>query len=293
MNTAPTYLTLAHQYKDKRLVESAKRFCIENFAQLETRALIRLPLPMFRSIVLSVLQPSKSSTNRQAEEKESLSHQLSELVCQYFEKHPKSLTVKLLLELTDEKVMPKIASESAIGFTALARDLDPRNIPPNSDEWRGLIALCDRCAKVVVDEYGWKEFNVASALEEYLYGPCSHESDSKMDSLLFATSFAAALAKAQRDYKSNSKGSSDTKKETSDLQRENSELRAANRAMRKEVERYKQLLSDTKEELSILKRQSRDLGRIEAHVKYESLCHQRLTKCIGGNSHVLECFGYA
>jgi len=261
VNTVPAYLTLAHQYKDERLVENAKRFCIEHFTQIESRALTRLPLPIFRTIVLSVLQPSKSSINRQAEEKESLSHQLSELVCQYFEKHPKALTVKLLLELTDEKVMPKIGSESAIGFTALARDLDPKNIPPNSEEWRGLIALCDRCAKVVVEEYGWKEFNVASALEEYLYGPCSHESDSKMDSLLFATSFAAALAKAQRDCKSNSKGSSDTKKEVSDLQRENAELKAANRALRKELERYKQVLGDTKEELLSLKQHSRDLGR--------------------------------
>lgn len=261
LKTGPLYLTQAYLYQDERLVESAKRLCIENFAHLETRTLTRLPLQLFRSIIVSVIERSKSAANHHSEEEAALSFQLSEVVCQYFEKHPKALTVKLLLELTDESIMPTIASEPAIGFTALARDLDPRDIPPNSDEWRGLIALCERCAKAVVDEYGWKDFNVTSALEEYLYGPCSQETGSKMDSLLFATSFAAALDKAQRDYKSMNKGSSDTKKHMQDLQRENSDLRAINRSMKEEVERYKHILGDTKEELLLLKQQVKDLRR--------------------------------
>ncbi len=260
-NTGPIYLTQAYSYQDKRLVESAKRMCIENFAHLEAQALVKLPLPLFRSIIVSVIERSQSSRNTRSEDEVALSNQVSEVVCQYFEKHPKTLTVKLLLELTEESVMPTIAPEPAIGFTALAKDLNPQDFSPNSEEWRGLVALCERCAKAVVDEYGWKDFNVSSAVEEYLNGPISLESGSKMDSLLFATSFAAALEKAQHDYKSINKSSSDTKKQICDLRKENSEFRAINRSMKKEVERYKHLLEDTKKELLLLKQHTQHRQR--------------------------------
>lgn len=261
LRTGPLYLTQAYLYQDERLVESAKRLCIENFSHLETRAITRLPLQLFRSIIVAVLERSKASHECNAEDEEMLSYQLSEVVCQYFEKHPQCLNVKLLLELTHESIMPRIASEPAIGFTALARDLDPREVEPDSEEWRGLVALCQRCAKAVVAEYGWKDFNVISALEEYLHGSCANEKGSKMDSLLFATSFSAALERAQNDYKSVNKGSSDVKKLVHDLQKENSELRSASRGTKDEVERYKLVLADTKEELLLLKQQVKDLRR--------------------------------
>lgn len=261
LTTGPLYLTQAYLYQDDRLIESAKRLCIENFTRLETRTLTRLPLALFRSIIVAVIERSKASLNYQAEDEEALSCQLSEVVCQYFEKHPQALNVKLLLELTDETIMPKIASEPAIGFTALARDLDSHDIAPDSEEWRGLVTLCQRCAQAVVSEYGWKDFNVTSALEEYLHGPCAQQKGSKMDSLLFATSFAAALERAQSDYRSVNKGSSDVKKQVVDFQDENSDLRSANRGLKDEVERYKLVLDDTKEELLLLKQQVKDLRR--------------------------------
>eukprot|EP00934_Nitzschia_sp_Nitz4_P008336 Nitzschia sp. Nitz4//scaffold48_size128905//44792//46135//NITZ4_003592-RA/size128905-processed-gene-0.79-mRNA-1//1//CDS//3329552958//8326//frame0 len=261
LKTGPLYLTQAYLYQDERLIESAKRLCLDNFSHLETRTLTRLPLPLFRSIVVSVIQRSKASKDYNKEDETTLSCQLSEVVCQYFEKHPQAMNVKLLLELTNESVMPKISSEPAIGFTALAREIDTRNIPPNSDEWRGLVELCQRCAKAVVGEYGWKDFNVNSALEEYLHGPCAMEKGSKIDSLLFATSFAAALDKAQNDYKAVNRGSSDVKKHVNELQTDNSELRKANRGMKDEVERYKVTLRETKDELMNLKKQVSELRR--------------------------------
>jgi hypothetical protein len=260
LKTGPLYLTQAYLYQDERLIESAKRLCIENFPHLETRAITRLPLPLFRSIIVAILERSKSSLDFSTEDEEALSYQLSEVVCQYFEKHPECLTVKLLLELTGESIMPRIASEPAIGFTALARELDPREIPPDSDEWRGLVDLCQRCARAVVGEYGWKDFNVTSALEEYLHGACGHDGN-KMDSLLFATSFAAALDRAQCDYKSINKGSSTFRKQVYDLQKENTELQSSNRGTKDEVERYKMVLADTKEELLLLRQQVKEMRR--------------------------------
>jgi len=215
LKTGPVYLEQAHLYQDERLIESAKRLCIENFSRLDTRSITRLPLELFRSIMTAVIDRSKSAHDISVEEEDALSYHLSEVVCQYFEKHPDRMTVELLLELTNESVMPKIASEPAIGFTALARELNPREIKSDSDEWRGLVALCQRCAHAVVGEYGWKDFNITSALEEYLYGPCANDgSSTKLDSLLFATSFAAALERAQNDYQSVDSGSSKSRKQT-------------------------------------------------------------------------------
>ena len=260
LKTGPLYLTQAYLYQDERLVESAKRLCIENFTHLETRSITRLPLPLFRSIIVAIIERSKKALDFNAEDEGALSYQLSEVVCQYFEKHPDCLTVKLLLELTRESIMPKIASEPAIGFTALAREVDPREIQPDSEEWKGLVDLCQRCARAVVGEYGWKDFNVTSALDEYLNGPCGHDG-TKMDSLLFATSFAAALEKAQNDYKTINKGSSTFRKQVYDLQKENSSFQSVNQGMNDEVERYKLVLADTREELLLLKQQVKDLRR--------------------------------
>jgi hypothetical protein len=259
LKTGPLYLVQAYSYDDKRLVESAKRLCIENFPHLDTGAVLRFPLQLFRSMVCSVMEQSKASVDDcNIEDETALSYHLSDVVCQYFEKHPKIVTAKLLLELTDEQIMPKLAPEAAIGFTALARDLDSRDIGPESVEWNGLIFLCERCAKAVVREYGWQDFNVASALHEYLNGSCSHERESKIDSLLFATSLAAALDLAQHDSKSTNQGSGDSKRQ---LQSENSELRATNRGMEKEIERYEDKLADTKDELRLLKKQMKELKR--------------------------------
>jgi len=260
LKTGPLYLTQAYLYQDERLVESSKRLCTENFSHLETRAITRLPLPLFRSIILAVSGRSKSSLDVNAGDEEALSYQLSEVVCKYFEKYPDCVNVKLFLELTSMKVMPKIASEPAIGFTAVAREMELQEIHPDSEEWKGLIDLCQRCARAVVGEYGWKDFNITSALDEYLHGPCAHEK-TKSDSLLFATSFGAALEQAQSDYVMMNKGSSGFKKQVYDLEKENKEIKASNRGLKEEVERYKLILSDTKEELLLLKQQVKDLKR--------------------------------
>jgi len=260
LKTGPVYLVQANLYRDDRLIESAKRLCIENFSRLETKSITRLPLELFRSVMSAVIERSKSAHDISVEEEDALSYHLSEVVCQYFEKHPDRMTVKLLLELTNENVMPKIASEPAIGFTALARELNPREIKPDSDEWAGLVALCQRCAQAVVGEYGWKDFNITSALEEYLYGPCASDgSSTKLDSLLFATSFAAALKRAQNDYQSVDIGCSKSKKQMEKLQRENDDLQWQNQGMKEEVDRYKKVLAGTKDELLSLRHQVKDL----------------------------------
>jgi len=263
LNTGPVYLIQAHLYQDDRLVKSAKRLCIENFTSLETRSITRLPQELFRSIMTAVIERSKGAHDISIEEEDALSYHLSEVVCQYFEKYPDRMTVKLLLELTDESVMPKIASEPAIGFTSLARELNPKEIKPDSEEWKGLVDLCQRCAQAVVGEFGWKDFNTASALEEYLYGPCSNDdgSSTKIDSLLFATSFAAALERAQNDYHSVDSGSSKSKKKIEKLQRENDDRKGQNQGMKEEVDRYKDALADTKEELLMLRQQVKKLKK--------------------------------
>ena len=263
LDTGPVYLIQAHLYQDDRLVKSAKRLCIEHFTSMEARSITRLPEELFRSIMTAVIERSKGAQDVSIEEEDALSYHLSEVVCQYFEKYPDRMTVKLLLELTDESVMPKIASEPAIGFTALARELDPEEIKPDSEEWKDLVDLCQRCAQAVVGEFGWKDFNTTSAAEEYIYGPCSNDegSSTKIDSLLFATSFAAALERAQNDYHSVDSGSNKSKKKIEKLQRDNDDLKGQNQGMREEVGRYKDALADTKEELLMLRQQVKKLKK--------------------------------
>mmetsp|Transcript_12811 Transcript_12811/g.29957 ORF Transcript_12811/g.29957 Transcript_12811/m.29957 type:complete len:428 (+) Transcript_12811:506-1789(+) len=259
LRTGPVYLAEAHLYEDKRLMESAKRLCIEHFSRLDTKSITDLPHELFRSVLTAVIKRSKSGDEASLEETNSLSFHLSEVVCQYFEKHPEQLCVQLLLELTDEDAMSKIAPEPAIGITALVRDLNPNEIKTDSDEWRGVIELSQRCARSIVGEYGWKDFNVTSALEEYLNGPCatSDGSSTKLDSLLFATSFAATLESAQNDAKMPSKS------QAGKLRQQNDDLRRQNRKMNEEVDKYKGLVSSTKEELLLLKEQIKHLRRLQ------------------------------
>ena len=186
--TGPAYLVQAYDYKDNRLLESAQRLCAENFQQIDKRALCKLPLDLFRIVVRSL--------ESYEEDNNDLSDFVSEVVCRYLEKHPKHLCATLLIEWTDPLIMPSIASEAAIGFTALIKELDAQDAMTH---WNELLSLSRRCAKAVVREYGWNDFSVNAAVDEYL-GHSEQKENTKVDSLLFATSFAAALEQAQDDY---------------------------------------------------------------------------------------------
>jgi hypothetical protein len=186
--TGPFYLTKAWIYKDDRLAQSAQKLCAENFEQLDVRALMKLPSNLFR-VVVKALESFE-------DDNEQLSMFLSEVVCRYFEKNPAVLSASFLLELTDPLLMPYISPEASIGYTALTKDLEPRDA---KQHWGGLVGLCRRCAKSVVQEYGWSDFSVNDAAQEYLEIP-NPQAQVSIDSLLFATSFAAALEQAQNDY---------------------------------------------------------------------------------------------
>merc|ERR1711865_755810 len=78
---------------------------------------------------------------------------------------------------------------------------------PDDDDWTRFVTLCARCAQAVVRQYGWQEFNIAAAVEEYVYGPslCGDAraggatGRARLESLFFATSFSAALDRAQQE----------------------------------------------------------------------------------------------
>lgn len=191
LKSGPKYLMVASEYKDERLMESAQRLCTDNFEQLDVKTLYKLPANIFRSLIISL--------ENYEEDDDKLSQFMSEVVCRYLEKHPKQLSAELLLELTDSLLMPCLASEAAIGFTALIKRL---KVDETEANWTQLVNLSQRCAKAVVQEYGWNDFSVTAAVDEYLgnmrEGPARVVS--RTDSLLFATSFAAALEQAQDDY---------------------------------------------------------------------------------------------
>ena len=191
--TGPVYLYKAWEYKDERLMDSAQRLCAENIEQIDKKALIRLPVNLFRVVIKSL--------ESFEEENKDLSLFLSEVVCRYLEKHPEERTAKLILELTDPLLMPYIASEAAIGYTAIVKDLESDDA---DGHWNDLVRLCKRCAEAVVKEYGWSDFSVDAAVDEYLgkhkRSSSTNLQQSAVDSLLFATSFAAALEQAQDDY---------------------------------------------------------------------------------------------
>jgi BTB/POZ domain len=201
-STGPIYLYNAWEYKDERLVESAQRLCVENITQIDMKALVRLPINLFRVVVKSL--------ESFEDENQELSLMLSDAVCRYLEQNPKSSTADLLLDLTDPLMMPYISPDAAIGFTAIVKDLESDDVALH---WDSLVRLCRRCAKAVVKEYGWSDFSVSTAVNEYLVTHSnkakvlnesvekkSLSSEASVDSLLFATSFAAALEQAQDDY---------------------------------------------------------------------------------------------
>ena len=196
--SGPTYLYNAYEYNDDRLMSAAQRLCAENIEQIDKRALLKLPVHLFR-IVIRSLETYQEETNQQ------LSLFLSTIVCKYLERHPKLRSAELLLELTDPLLMPYVKSEAAIGFTAIVKDLDPSDA---MNHWDKLLQLCERCAKSVVREYGWSDFSVQAAVTDYLGRGKENNSSTveavsctnAVDSLLFATSFAAALEQAQDDY---------------------------------------------------------------------------------------------
>jgi hypothetical protein len=189
-STGPAYLAKAHEYKDERLVFSAQRLCAENIQRIEKKALLRLPYNLFRDIIKS-LESFK-------DDDKPLSYFLSDLVCRYLQKHSKIRSAEVLLELTDPLIMPHIESAAAIIYTSLIKNVDHTE---SKKHWTGLAKLSRRCAKSVLEEYGWSDFSVNAALDDYLGKMRGSESrDSCVDSLLFATSFAAALQQAQDDY---------------------------------------------------------------------------------------------
>lgn len=201
-NNGPIYLSNAWEYKDQRLIESAQRLCVENITQIDMKALLQLSTNLFRIVVKSL--ESFEDENRE------LSLMLSDVVCRYLEHNPKSSTAELLLDLTDPLLMPYISADAAIGYTAIVKDLETDDVALH---WDSLVRLCRRCAKAVVKQYGWSDFSVSTAVNEYLVSHSNKTKDelesvekrsrlsaARVDSLLFATSFAAALEQAQDDY---------------------------------------------------------------------------------------------
>jgi hypothetical protein len=148
LKSGPKYLMEASEYKDERLLESAQRLCTDNFEQLDVKTLHKLPVHIFRRLIASL--------ENYEEDDDKLSRFMSEVVCRYLEKHPKQLSAELLLELTDSLLMPCLASEAAIGFTALIKRLDMNE---TEARWNELVHLARRCAKAVVQEYGWNDFS--------------------------------------------------------------------------------------------------------------------------------------
>jgi hypothetical protein len=191
LTTSLKYLTAAHEYDDARLLESATRLCVEHSTSLEKKKLTKLPPSVFRHFILSTqLNDIEDDPGR--------SLFLSEVVCRYFEKHPQFLTAGFLLEMTDPLFMPVVGPDAAMGFTVLIKRLTQDDA---IDNWRDLAGFARRCARAVVRDYGWNDFSIDGAVNEYLQHCLeTHGSASSQDSILFATSFAAALDQAQSDY---------------------------------------------------------------------------------------------
>ena len=191
LETAPRYLIMGRLYDDERLLQSATRLCVENFLSLDKKALTKLPFDVFRNLVMAI-------QGGQEEEGVERSCFLSEVVCRYLEIHTSYVTVDLLLELTEPSLMPFIAADAAIGFTALIKALPPEDVIKN---WHELALFSRRCARSVVRDYGWNEFSVSGAVDEYLSQSANlQQTLSHTETLLFATSLAAALDQAQQDY---------------------------------------------------------------------------------------------
>ena len=82
-----------------------------------------------------------------------------------------------------------------------------------------------------------------------------------MDSLLFATSFAAALEKAQVDLRTVKQGTDRVKEQVSGLQKDNEDLLTRKQGLKFEVDKYRRELDYTKEELIMLKQELKNLKK--------------------------------
>lgn len=259
--TGPSYLTKAWEYSDDRLMASAQQLCAENFEQLDVKALTKLPSNLIR-VVVKTLESFD-------EDNKDLSLFISEVVCRYLEKNPKALSASFLLEMTDPLIMPYISSEAAIGFTALTKDLNPKDAVQH---WDGLMSLCRRCARTVVQEYGWCDFSVNDASDEYLRNGLGldepdevHPNDTRskeishIDSLLFATSFAAALEQAQNDYESIATEQNRLKELIDEMNESLTIMESFNRAKDEQIRRQQEVLQESRSEIIELKRQIEEM----------------------------------
>lgn len=113
--TGPIYFQLANSYKDRRLFSSSKLLMCDNFEDVSAKALMQLPLDLLKALATSLNCGTRKDNN--------ISCILSEVVYLYLERHPSSFTVANLLFLTDEKIMPAIGPEPAIGFTGTYKDV--------------------------------------------------------------------------------------------------------------------------------------------------------------------------
>jgi hypothetical protein len=243
--TGPFYLTKGWEYQDDRIISLAQNLCAENFEQLDVRALIKLPLSLFRVIV-------KALETFDAENEE-LSVFLSDVVSCYFEKNTDVFTAPVLLELTDSILMPCMSSNAALRFTTLVKSLEDDEA---FKHWSGLMSLCHRCAQTVVREYGWSDFSVRGAVEEYL-----GQDVSKIDSLLFATSFAAALEQAQDDYLEFTREQRSLETTLNELSQSVSLMEVTNHRKDEVLAKQDQMIAQAKQQILSLKEQIRDMRK--------------------------------
>ena len=240
--TGPIYYKHAHEYKDDRLADAARRLCSEHFEEISVKSILRLPLNLLKELVDSLKCSERKGANT--------SLVLSEVVYLYLEHHPQHISAANLLDLTDPLTMPKIGPEPAIGFTALVKDLGSKDTMVH---WIRLADLCKRCADAVVGEFGWREFSVQSALEEYL-DAASQNRRSQTDSLLFATSFASALQQAQSDHAKVLKRQEGLEKMVAEMKKSVAQLERGNQRKDQHLEAQKQSLGETKRQVMYLKK---------------------------------------
>lgn len=240
--TGPIYYKQSYEYNDERLSEAAKRLCSEHFEEISVKALLRLPLKLLKELINSLKCSEKKGS--------STSLVLSEVVYLYLEHHPQHISAANLLDLTDSLTMPKIGPEPAIGFTALVKDLSSED---TMIHWIRLADLCKRCADAVVGEFGWREFSVQSALEEYL-DAASQNRRSQTDSLLFATSFASALQQAQSDHAKALKRQEGLEKLVIDMKKSIAQCERNMERKDQHLEAQKQSLGETKRQVVYLKK---------------------------------------
>ncbi|GKY95319.1 hypothetical protein MPSEU_000493700 [Mayamaea pseudoterrestris] len=260
VTTGPFYLAKGWEYRDDRIIASAQNLCAENFEQLDVKALLKLPFSLFRVIV-------KALESFDGDNKE-LSIFLSDIVCRFFEKNAGELSAHALLELTDSLVMPYMSSEAAIGFTTLVKSLSADdNVGRN---WSQLVSLCHRCARTVVREYGWSEFSVRGAVDEYLSNSKQgNEHVSRIDSLLFATSFTAALEQAQDDYHGVTKEQQNLEATLNALNDSLSLMEVTNQRKDEVLTKQDQLIGQAKQQIISLKQQLHELREKAEHERYE------------------------